>query len=75
MKAVLTFQEMKAKYPGEWLLIGDPELDASLHAKSGKVLAHSRSRDEVYGELTRVRGKRVSVEYAGEIPADLAVAL
>jgi len=75
MKAGLTFQEMKAKYPGEWLLIGDPELDPSFHAKSGKVLAHSRSRDEIYRQLARVPGKRVSVEYAGQVPADLAVAL
>ena len=75
MKAVLTFQEMKTKYPGEWLLIGDPEVDASLHAKSGKVLAHSRSRDEIYRKLAHVAGKRVSIEYVGEIPTDLAVAL
>lgn len=75
MKAALTFQEMKSQYPGEWLLVGEARLNPSLEVISGDVLAHSPSRDEIYRQLAHVRGKRVSIEYAGIVPADLAVAL
>jgi len=75
MSVVLTFQEIRSRYPGEWLLIGEPALDSSFHLISGEVLAHSPSRDEIYRQLMHVRGKRVSIEYAGTVPHDLAVAL
>ncbi len=75
MKSVLTFQQIRERYAGEWLLIKDPQLDDGLAVVAGEVLAHSASRDEVYRQLARAQGQRVSLEYAGKIPSDLAVAL
>jgi hypothetical protein len=75
MNAALTFQQIKDRYPGEWVLVGEPEVDASLNLVSGEVLAHSPSREEIYRQLLHVKGKRISIEYTGKVPADLAVAL
>ncbi len=75
MNAVLTFQQIKKRYPGEWLLIGEPELDASLKVVAGQVLAHSSSRDEIYRQLIKAKGKSVSIEHSGPVPRDLAVVL
>jgi hypothetical protein len=55
--------------------VGEPEVDASLNLVSGEVLAHSPSREEIYRQLLHVKGKRISIEYTGKVPADLAVAL
>ncbi len=44
----LTWEEMKIKYPEEWLLIIDFELNESGHIVSGIVDRHSREKDDVY---------------------------
>ena len=75
MNVVLTLQDIKKRYPDEWLLIGEPELDASYHLIAGEVLAHSPSRDVIYAQLIKARGKSVTIEHTGPVPADLAVIL
>ena len=44
----LTWEEMKIKYPEEWLLITDFELDESGRIISGNVDRHSSEKDDVY---------------------------
>ncbi|CAN5688400.1 hypothetical protein BH11ARM2_BH11ARM2_09980 [soil metagenome] len=50
-----TLEEMSRRYDGEWILIGDPELDREGNPASGTVLAHSRERDEVYDQAARIK--------------------
>ncbi|MBV9849500.1 MAG: hypothetical protein JO250_07415 [Armatimonadetes bacterium] len=47
MNEVLTLDEMKARYDGEWVLVEDPELDEHIRVVRGKVIAHSADRDEM----------------------------
>jgi len=75
MNAILPFQEIQGRYAGEWVLLGDPETDADLNVIAGRVLAHSASQEEIYRQLMQAEGKSVAIEYAGPLPADLAVAL
>ena len=35
---ILSAQEIQARYDGEWVLIGDPEVDESLVVQRGRVL-------------------------------------
>jgi len=49
MAKKITWEEMKKKYPDEWLLIVDFELDNSGHLKLGIVERHSKSKAEVFG--------------------------
>jgi hypothetical protein len=75
MSAVLTYDEIKEQFPDEWLLIADAEMDDEMNILRGKVVAHSKDRDEVYRALLTVPGKRISIEYTGDAPANWAVVL
>jgi hypothetical protein len=48
MEQRLTWDEMKEKYPNEWLLIVGNEVDESGHLVSGVVARHSVHKDDVY---------------------------
>ena len=75
MSAVLTYDEIKERYPDEWLLIVDTELDDELNILRGTVLAHSKDRDEVYRKIMSLKGRSFAVEYNGEPPEGWAAAL
>ncbi len=55
---------MKRKYPDEWLLIVDFELDNSGHIVAGVVRRHSREKDDVY-RLPSLN-KSTAFRYTGE---------
>ncbi|MBM4032189.1 MAG: hypothetical protein FJ291_10430 [Planctomycetes bacterium] len=75
MNAVMTIEEIEAQFGSEWILIGDPELSDTLKVKRGKVLWHSKDRDEVYRKALELRPKHSAFLYTGEIPEGTAVAL
>ena len=75
MSEVLSYEEIKKRYPDEWLLIAEPVLDDEDNIVSGQVVAHSRNRDEVYRAILTVPGDHIAIEYTGEWPEDLAVVL
>ena len=49
--------------------------DEALNVLGGKVLCHSKDRDEVYRRAVSLRPKRSAVVYTGEIPEGTAVVL
>jgi hypothetical protein len=72
---VLTLEEMRQRYDGEWLLIAYSQLDEHLRVIAGEVLAHSRDRDTLYASLSLGRGKDVAIECFAEVPEDMAFIL
>lgn len=48
MEKKMTWEEMKKKYPDEWLLITDFDQDNSGHITAGRVSRHSKNKDNVY---------------------------
>ena len=46
MAEILTFDQIKTRYDGEWVLIGDPVTDDSLSVRPGEVLWHSKDREK-----------------------------
>jgi hypothetical protein len=72
---ILTIEEIRQRYDGEWVLVACQELDPQLQVISGEVLAHSRDRDEVYAALPLGRGKNIAIECFAEVPEDLAFIL
>ena len=48
MKNKLNWNEMKNKFPDEWLLIVDYEVDENGHILSGVAVRHSAEKDEVF---------------------------
>jgi hypothetical protein len=72
---VLTLGEIEARFPSEWVLIGDPQTDESQHLLSGTVLFHSPNRDEVDRKLLELRPRRFAFRYLGSPPEDMALIL
>lgn len=75
MNDLLTFEEIRTQFPSEWVLIGDPETDASLELVAGKVLCHSTNRDEVDQKLLELRPPHFAVRYLGTMPENTALVL
>ena len=44
----MTIGEIESSFDSEWVLVGDPVTDEALNVLRGKVLHHSKDRDEVY---------------------------
>mgnify|MGYP001564466298 CR=1 FL=1 len=73
--AVLTIEEIRDRFDSEWILVGDPEVDGDLRVLRGKVLCHSRNRDEVYRRDLALRPRSAAYLYTGELPANAAIVL
>ena len=72
---VLTKAEIEKQFNSEWVLLQDPEVDEYQRVVSGKVVAHSKDRDEVYRKAIELRLKRSATLYTGKIPDGVAVLL
>lgn len=75
MSQVISFEEMKRQYDGEWLLIAYTELDENMQVKTGEVLAHSDNQENIYQALESVKNIPVAIEYVGDLPEDIAFIL
>ena len=75
MDEVLTLAEIKSRFDSEWVLVADPELDASLEVARGRVIWHSKDRDEVYQKAVELRPQHSAFLYTGRIPEGTAVIL
>jgi hypothetical protein len=72
---ILAVDEIEVQFAAEWILLGDPETDESLNVRSGKVLWHGKTRDEVYRKAVELRPRRFAVLYTGKMPKDTAIVL
>ena len=64
----LTLDEMTDQYPDQWLFIVDPEINSETSELiSGIVTARSDLRDDIYRELSTLKGGAI-IRYTGEIP-------
>jgi len=75
MNEEMTIAEIESQFESEWVLIQDPRTDDGLNVLGGRVLYHSKDRDEVYRKAVSLRPKRSAVVYTGEIPEETAVVL
>ncbi len=75
MDREMTIEEIRAQFASEWVLIEDPGTDEDLNVLGGKVLHHSKDREEVYHTAVALRPKRSAVIYTGEIAGETAIIL
>lgn len=71
-KSLLTREQMKARYPNQWLLIVDYELDASTSLRKGRVVAHSGGREDIHRALREHSGN-LCVHFTGSLPRDTGI--
>jgi hypothetical protein len=75
MDRVLTLKQIEERFESEWVLVEDPETNEALEVQRGKVLWHSKDRDQVYRKAVELRPKRFAMLYTGRIPEDTAIVL
>jgi hypothetical protein len=75
MEEVLTIAQIEAQFDSEWILVGDPQTNEALEVQSGKVLWHSKDREEVYRKAVELRPRRSAMLYTGKMPKNTAVVL
>ncbi len=75
MAEILTFEQIKTRYDGEWVLIGNPVTDDSLSVQQGEVLWHSKDRDEVYRKARELKPAHSAILFFGSLPKDTAIVL
>lgn len=71
-KSIFTKEQMKARYPNQWLLVTDYELDASTSLCKGRVVAHSKDREEIHRALKKHLGN-LCIHFTGGLPRDTGV--
>jgi hypothetical protein len=64
VKEKITWQEMKQRYPDEWLLIVDYDLDGMGHLQTGVVKKHSRNKVDIY--KADIHDESAAFRYTGE---------
>jgi len=75
MERVMTIGEIESEFDSEWVLVDEPETNEQLEVLKGKVLHHSKDRDEVYRKAVSLHPKRCAIVYTGEIPKDAVIVL
>jgi hypothetical protein len=75
MDEILTIAEIESQFESEWVLVDQPQTNDRLEVQGGKVLYHSKDRDEVYLKATELRPKRFAVFFTGSIPDGWEVVL
>ena len=66
MDKMLTISEIESQFDSEWVLVEDPKTNEALEIQSGKVLYHSKNRDEFDREVLQFRPKRFAVLFTGK---------
>lgn len=75
MHEVLSLAEIQERFADAWVLLEDPQTTAALVITGGKVLWHSKDRDEVYRKARELRPKHSAILYTGKLPEEIAVVL
>jgi hypothetical protein len=65
MSEVMSWSEIEASYPDEWVLILEPDTGPDLKVRSGMVAAHSKDRREVHKKAREIRPKRSAILFLG----------
>lgn len=75
MDKILTIAEIEAQFDSEWVLVEDPQTNEALEVQSGKVLYHSKNRDEFDRKVLAFRPQRFAVLFTGQPQEDMEFVL
>jgi len=65
MDEILTREEIEKRYPNEWVMIEDPEVDEHNEVVQGKVIAHSPDRLTAYQVLSKSKDRSCASLFTG----------
>lgn len=75
MTEMLTLAEIHDRFDGEWILISDPEFDERRQLIRGRVLWHSKDRDEVYRKDRELKPQSAAYVFTGPQPDNVLLNL
>ncbi|HVC96881.1 MAG TPA: hypothetical protein VND64_24595 [Pirellulales bacterium] len=75
MNEVLSISEIESRFASEWVLVDDPQLGDGDEVLAGRVVCHSKDRDEVYRKAIELKPKHFAFVYTGSIPENTAIIL
>ena len=75
MNQVMSLVEIETQFQSEWVLIEDPQTTDALQVMGGRVLWHSKDRDEVYRKARELQPRHSAILYTGKVPADMEIIL
>ncbi len=64
----MDIEEIKRQYRDEWVLMEVTKSDDKGNPLEGKVVSHSRNRDDTYNSMKKIMIKNLAHFYTGEIP-------
>ena len=64
----MEIEEIKKQFKDEWVLIEVTKIDKQGEPSEGKVIAHSRNRDDTYEAMKQSKSKDIAHFYTGKIP-------
>jgi hypothetical protein len=71
----MSLAEIREAYPSEWVLLGDPRTDDDLNVLGGRVLWHSRDREDVHRKAIEIRPGHAAILFMGLVSGEFAVNL
>lgn len=75
MNELMSLAQIQEEFKSEWVLVEDPETTDSLEVTRGKVLWHSKDRDEVYRKAKEFHPRHSAILFTGTIPKDMVIIL
>lgn len=66
MNKVLTIAEIETQFDSEWVLVEDPQTNEAFEVQGGKVLYHSKNRDEFDRKALEFQPQRFAVVFTGQ---------
>ena len=75
MEKMMTIVEIYEEFNSEWILLEDPTTNEDLEVQSGKVLWHSKDRDEVYDKAREIKPKHSAILFTGQLSEEAAIVL
>ncbi len=70
---IMTMSEIEEQFDNEWVLVEDPELDRNNKVVRGRVLVHSKNRNDIDAVAIRLRPKRSAFLYTGPPPDNILI--
>jgi hypothetical protein len=75
MNELLTINEINTRYPSEHVLLEDPQVNEHNQVVAGRVLWHSKDKEEVYRKGIELRPKHSAFVHTGPFPNDVVYLL
>jgi hypothetical protein len=75
MSMVMTIEEIERDFQDEWVLVADPVYNEQMEVVSGRVLGHSRKKEDLYRQDDELRPRSAAYLYTGPTPENVLINL